>query len=78
MLDFYKNFILTYNGNYPCVGYFQPSAAWVLKKEQQLFLQSLLDQDFYIVWEKSSNMDHIIQNLHYKKMMSKENYIAIH
>ena len=78
VLDFYKNFILTYNGNYPCVGYFQPSAAWVLKKEQQLFLQSLLDQDFYIVWEKSSNMDHIIQNLHYKKMMSKENYIAIH
>lgn len=58
-----SDFALYYYGGYAPVGYCNPFDTWVFTKDLNRFLQSLLDNDYYLVC--SSEMRYILTNLQY-------------
>lgn len=50
MLDPYLDFYFYYYGKYKPQGYYSPSATWIFKKDMLKFIQGLLDQHYYVVY----------------------------
>ncbi|MCW3127872.1 MAG: hypothetical protein JWO03_3530 [Bacteroidetes bacterium] len=64
-LEFDKDFLCYYNGNFKPVGYFTPNDAWVLKKDMVAMMQGLLDSSYYIVPTNTQFADPFITDLDY-------------
>ena len=47
--DFNYGFLYTYNGGYTPEGYFFPVSTHLLNRDLYIFMQNLLDTDYYIV-----------------------------
>lgn len=78
-LDFYADFYYYYYGGYTPRGYFSPCASWVFKKDLTRFLQALLDDQYFIVYDKNRSRIHLeyLQQLKYSKSEAKNSFIAI-
>lgn len=78
-LDFYADFYYYYYGGYTPRGYFSPCASWVFKKDLTTFLQTLLDDQYFIVYDKNRLRIHweYLQQLKYNKSEEKNSFIAI-
>ncbi|HET6767134.1 MAG TPA: tetratricopeptide repeat protein [Chitinophagaceae bacterium] len=78
-LDFYADFYYYYYGGYKPRGYFSPCASWVFKKDLTTFLQTLLDDQYFIVADKNRLRVHreFLDQLKYNKSEEKSSFIAI-
>jgi hypothetical protein len=78
-LDFYSDFYYYYYGGYTPMGYFSPCASWVFKNDLTGFLQTLLDDQYFIVVDKNriEIQNESLQQLKYNKSEEKNSFIAI-
>ncbi len=53
-LEFYNDFIYYYYGSYKLEGYYMPTGAYIYKNELTKFLQNLLDNHYYIVYNQDA------------------------
>ena len=72
-----NDFILTYYGGYQPIGYFNPYASWVFKKDLFLFLQKLLNDGYYLVCDNPTYIKDTFPELVYSIVKTKEGYTAV-
>jgi len=79
-LDFQMDFYYYYYGNYAPLGYFSPCGAWVFKKDLIGFLQTLLNDQYFIVMnaKKANSFKEYLPYLPYNRSVEKNDLIAIH
>ncbi len=52
ILDFWNDFYYYYYGNYVPQGFYSPCQSWIFSKDFSVFLQSLLDKGYYVVYDQ--------------------------
>ena len=63
VLSYYNDFYYYYYGGYQPQGYFLPYFSWPFKEELSLFLQSLLNDGFYLVIPQTNSYDGVYSPL---------------
>jgi len=78
-LDFHADFYFYYYGKYTPQGYYNPSATWIFKKDFINFLQTLLNDHYYIVMlaRKFDSFSEFLSYLDYNSSIEKNNLITI-
>ncbi|MCW3123026.1 MAG: hypothetical protein JWQ38_2518 [Flavipsychrobacter sp.] len=78
-LDFWTDFYYCYYSGIAPQGYYSPCSAWIYKKEFDDFMQSLLDDGYYIVYEQSffNVYQEYVVNLNYNNIRQQNNLVAI-
>jgi hypothetical protein len=57
------DFFYYYYGGYDPVGFCSPFISWIFKKDQNRFLQGLIDKGYYLIATK--NLNYVLDDLHY-------------
>lgn len=76
-LNFQDDFLYYYYGNYKLVGYFNPCASWILKKDLIPFVQGLLDKNYYVVTTDMMRIAELLPEIKYNNVISDGRYSAI-
>jgi concanavalin A-like lectin/glucanase superfamily protein len=78
-LDFYSDFYYYYYGGYAPQGYYNPCGTWVFKKDLRSFLQDLLNDHYYVVFDaaKFASFEEYVAFLEYNRSTEKSGLIAI-
>jgi len=79
-LDFQTDFYNYYYGGYIPSGYFSPCNAWVFKKDLIKYLQSLLDNNYFVVVnaDKLNYFKEYLPYLDYNSSKRRNSFISIH
>ncbi|MBI4931861.1 MAG: hypothetical protein HY841_13950 [Bacteroidetes bacterium] len=73
----YDNFVYYYYGNYTPIGYYNPSGAWIFKKDFVAFLQNLLKNNYYLVISNPLDASELLPYLKYTRTITENKYTAI-
>lgn len=73
----WEDFFFYYYGNYKPIGHYNPSMAYIFKKDYAVFLNELLSKDYYLVTRDKEYMEELLLLMHYTKMDTLKGYTAI-
>jgi hypothetical protein len=71
-LNFSYDFLFYYYGGYQQVGYFNPLGAWPYMNDLSVFLQDLLDKDYYLVTNTPQALYELLPKLKYNRVVEKD------